>query len=46
MPVARTHGLCLDESVVGTAFFIMAFVEGRVFWDPTLPDLAPAERAR
>ncbi len=44
VPVARAHALCLDESVVGTAFYIMDYVEGRVFWEPTLPGLAPAER--
>jgi aminoglycoside phosphotransferase (APT) family kinase protein len=45
-PVPRTYRLCLDEGVVGTAFFVMEYVEGRVFWDPTLPDLARAERGR
>jgi aminoglycoside phosphotransferase (APT) family kinase protein len=45
-PVPRSYALCFDESVVGTAFFIMDYVEGRVFWDPTLADLDRAERAR
>jgi aminoglycoside phosphotransferase (APT) family kinase protein len=44
-PVPRTHGLCLDEGVIGTAFYIMDYVAGRVFWDPTLPDLSRVERA-
>src|SRR5690348_13348714 len=44
VPVARTHGLCLDESVIGTAFYVMEYVEGRVLWDPTLPVLEKAER--
>jgi aminoglycoside phosphotransferase (APT) family kinase protein len=39
------HGLCEDESVLGTAFYVMDFVEGRIFWDPYLPDLAPDDRA-
>ena len=43
-PVPRSHALCLDETVVGTAFYIMDFVEGRVFWDPTLADLPRAQR--
>src|SRR5581483_352296 len=43
-PVPRSYALCLDESVVGTAFFVMDYVEGRVFWDPTLADLPRAER--
>jgi len=45
-PVPRTYALSLDESVVGTAFYIMDYVEGRVFWDPTLPELGPAERGQ
>lgn len=44
-PVPHSYALCLDENVVGTAFFIMDYVEGRVFWDPTLADLDRAERA-
>jgi aminoglycoside phosphotransferase (APT) family kinase protein len=44
VPVARSYALCLDDGVIGTAFYIMECVEGRIFWDPTLPELAPAER--
>jgi aminoglycoside phosphotransferase (APT) family kinase protein len=44
VPVAKSFALCLDESVIGTAFYIMDYVEGRVFWDPTLPELSRAER--
>ena len=44
VPVARAHALCLDESVIGTAFYIMDYVEGRVFWEPTLPGLGRDER--
>jgi aminoglycoside phosphotransferase (APT) family kinase protein len=44
VPVARSHALCLDESIVGTAFYIMDYVEGRVFWEPTLPGLGRDER--
>ena len=44
IPVARSHALCQDESVIGTAFYIMDFVEGRVFWDQALPGMQPAER--
>ncbi|MBV8169258.1 MAG: phosphotransferase family protein, partial [Alphaproteobacteria bacterium] len=43
-PVPRTHALCLDDAVIGSAFFVMDCVDGRLFWDPTLPDLAPAAR--
>jgi aminoglycoside phosphotransferase (APT) family kinase protein len=45
VPVARTHALCLDDGVIGTAFYVMDYVEGRIFWDPTLPGMTPAERA-
>lgn len=43
-PVARARLLCDDESIVGTMFFLMDYVEGRVFWDPLMPDLSPADR--
>jgi aminoglycoside phosphotransferase (APT) family kinase protein len=44
VPVPRTHVLCEDDSVIGTAFYVMDFVPGRIFWDPSLPGLEPAER--
>ncbi len=44
VPVARTYCLCEDDSVIGTPFYIMDCVDGRVLWDPTLPDLSPGER--
>ena len=43
-PVARSRALCMDEAVIGTAFYIMDYVGGRVFWDPALPELDRAER--
>ncbi|MEM7251408.1 MAG: phosphotransferase family protein [Pseudomonadota bacterium] len=43
-PVPKTYVLCEDEDVVGTIFFVMDFVPGRVFWNGTLPDQAPATR--
>ncbi|MFM8374982.1 MAG: phosphotransferase, partial [Phenylobacterium sp.] len=43
-PVARTYGLCTDESVIGTWFYVMDMVEGRILWDQTLPQYEPAER--
>ncbi|MBP6011138.1 MAG: phosphotransferase [Alphaproteobacteria bacterium] len=45
VPVPKMHALCEDESVVGTAFYVMDFLEGRIFRDPQLPGVAPAERA-
>ncbi|HVL35190.1 MAG TPA: phosphotransferase family protein [Burkholderiales bacterium] len=44
-PVARPHLLCEDESVIGTAFYVMDYVEGRVLWDQSLPGFSPAGRA-
>jgi aminoglycoside phosphotransferase (APT) family kinase protein len=44
VPVARTYGLCVDESVIGTAFYIMDCVGGRVLWDPALPGSSRDER--
>jgi aminoglycoside phosphotransferase (APT) family kinase protein len=44
VPVARCHVLCTDELVIGTAFYVMDYVEGRVLWDPTLPGMTPGER--
>jgi aminoglycoside phosphotransferase (APT) family kinase protein len=38
--------LCQDEAVIGRAFYIMAFVDGRVLWEQSLPGLTPPERAR
>jgi aminoglycoside phosphotransferase (APT) family kinase protein len=43
-PVARPHVLCEDESVIGTAFYVMDYVEGRVLWDQALPGMTKAER--
>ena len=44
-PVARPFVYCADESVAGTAFYVMDFVDGRVFWEPQMPSSEPAERA-
>ena len=43
-PVPRTYCLCEDESVVGTMFYIMEMVDGRILWDPQLPGLDAAGR--
>lgn len=45
-PVPKAHILVEDEAVIGTMFYVMDFVEGRLFWDPDLPGLAPGERSR
>lgn len=44
VPVAKSYALCMDDAVIGTAFYVMEYVAGRVFWDPTLPELARHER--
>ncbi|HZJ62958.1 MAG TPA: phosphotransferase family protein, partial [Kofleriaceae bacterium] len=43
-PVPRPYALCEDAELLGTPFYVMEHVEGRVLWEPTLPDLRPAER--
>jgi aminoglycoside phosphotransferase (APT) family kinase protein len=45
-PVARPILYCADETVTGTAFFVMSHVEGRVFWEAEMPSSNPAERAQ
>ena len=44
-PVAEPILYCDDESVAGTAFYVMSFVDGRVFWEPQMPGSNAAERA-
>lgn len=43
-PVAHVYGLCTDESVIGSWFYVMEMVEGRIFWEATFPDVPAAER--
>lgn len=43
-PVARPIAMCTDEEVIGSIFYVMERVDGRVFWDLKLPAIAPAER--
>jgi aminoglycoside phosphotransferase (APT) family kinase protein len=45
VPVAKMHALCEDDAVIGTAFYVMEYVEGRILWDPTLPGMTPPQRA-
>ncbi len=45
VPVPRTRVLCEDESVIGVAFYVMDFVEGRIFRDATLPAVPREDRA-
>ena len=43
-PVAKPYGLCVDDGVIGTMFYVMEMVEGRILWDQSLPAYEPAER--
>jgi aminoglycoside phosphotransferase (APT) family kinase protein len=45
VPVPRMLALCEDAGVIGTPFYLMDHVEGRVLWDPTLPGMTAAARA-
>ena len=45
VPVAKAYALCEDVSVIGTMFYIMDCVEGRILWDPALPGMTDAERS-
>ncbi|HSV53023.1 MAG TPA: phosphotransferase [Burkholderiaceae bacterium] len=44
VPVPRVHGLCVDDTVIGSWFYVMDYVRGRVFWDSRFPEVAPHER--
>jgi aminoglycoside phosphotransferase (APT) family kinase protein len=44
VPVAHVHALCEDPEVIGSSFYVMDYVEGRIFWDALLPEVAAAER--
>jgi len=43
-PVARTYCLCEDDTIIGTAFYVMDYVAGRVLWDPSLPGMRKEQR--
>jgi len=45
VPVARGYHLCEDDDVIGSMFYVMSYVDGRIFWDPTLPESSIEERA-
>ena len=44
VPVPRVRALCTDRSVIGRAFYVMDHIDGRVFMDPSLPGMTPAQR--
>ena len=45
-PVPKVHGLCLDETVIGTPFYVMDLVDGRIFWEADFPQVPGKDRAR
>ncbi|QXZ10576.1 phosphotransferase [Comamonas sp. Y33R10-2] len=45
VPVPHMYALCEDESIIGRAFYVMEFMEGRVLWDQSLPGMTPTQRA-
>jgi aminoglycoside phosphotransferase (APT) family kinase protein len=45
VPVAHMYALCSDESVIGRAFYIMEFMQGRVLWEQSLPGMSKPERS-
>jgi len=45
VPVPRAYHLCEDPGVIGSLFYVMGYIEGRIFWNPALPELEPSERA-
>jgi aminoglycoside phosphotransferase (APT) family kinase protein len=44
VPVAPVHALCEDPEVIGSAFYVMDYIEGRIFWDALLPEVAAPDR--
>lgn len=44
LPVAQALHLCDDESIIGSMFYVMEFMQGRILWDPTLPEVSKDER--
>jgi aminoglycoside phosphotransferase (APT) family kinase protein len=44
VPVARIYGACLDPEIIGTMFYVMELVEGRIFWDATFPEVSQSNR--
>ena len=45
VPVAKPYNLCADERIIGSMFYVMEYIDGKVFWDPSLPDCTPEQRS-
>ncbi|KAF2132611.1 APH-domain-containing protein [Dothidotthia symphoricarpi CBS 119687] len=46
VPVPKAYSLCQDENVIGSDFYIMEFLDGRIFEDPAMPEVTPEERTK
>lgn len=46
VPVAKPYHLCLDDGVIGSMFYVMEYIDGKIFWDPSLPDCTFEQRGR
>lgn len=44
LPVAKALHLCDDDSIIGSMFYVMEFMQGRILWDPTIPEVSKEER--
>jgi aminoglycoside phosphotransferase (APT) family kinase protein len=45
VPVAKPYHLCKDEMAIGSMFYVMEYVDGEIFWDPSFPEFTPAQRS-
>jgi aminoglycoside phosphotransferase (APT) family kinase protein len=45
VPVARAYHLCTDRDLIGGMFYLMSYEDGRILWDPALPDSEPGQRS-
>ena len=45
IPLAHPHVLCVDDDVIGTMFYVMSYVPGRILWEPSLPNLTRKDRS-
>ena len=46
VPVPKAYALCQDEKVIGSDFYMMEFLDGRIFEDPAIPGVTPEERTK
>ena len=46
VPVPKAYALCQDDQVIGSDFYIMEFLDGRIFEDPAIPEVTPEERTK